>query len=96
MCDDIRTLKHNVRTTLRLTYHGCKNLTRAKHVKYNAPQWLQLPGSGFPCLLLFQTAENRTQRNRCAKGREVTRSQNRCQRNPSIGVLTFDQPDAWW
>jgi len=29
MCGGIKTLKHNVWTTLRLAYHGCKNLTRA-------------------------------------------------------------------
>jgi len=27
MCGSIKTLKHNVRTTLQLAYHGCKNLT---------------------------------------------------------------------
>ena len=26
MCGAIKTLKHNVWTTLRLAYHGCKNL----------------------------------------------------------------------
>jgi len=36
MCDGIKTLKHNVKTTLQLAYHGCRNLTRAsktRHVK---------------------------------------------------------------
>ena len=36
MCGGIRTLKHNVRTTLQLAYHGCKNLThtsKTRHVK---------------------------------------------------------------
>jgi len=28
MCGGRKTLKHNVRTTLQLAYHGCKNLTR--------------------------------------------------------------------
>ena len=28
MCGGIKTLKHNVWTTLRLAYHGCKNLTQ--------------------------------------------------------------------
>jgi len=27
MCGGIKTLKHSVRTTLRLAYHSCKNLT---------------------------------------------------------------------
>jgi len=26
MCSGLKALKHNVRTTLRLAYHGCKNL----------------------------------------------------------------------
>ena len=29
MSGGIKTLKHNVRTTLQLAYHGCKNLTHA-------------------------------------------------------------------
>jgi len=36
MCGGIKTLKHNVRTTLQLAYHGCKNLThtsKTRHVK---------------------------------------------------------------
>jgi len=34
MCGGIKTLKHNVWTTLRFAYHGCKiSHTRAKHVK---------------------------------------------------------------
>jgi len=36
MCGGIKTLKHNVWTTLRLAYHGCKNFTHTSktlHVK---------------------------------------------------------------
>ena len=36
MCGGIKTLKHNVRTTLQLAYHCCKNLThtsKTRHVK---------------------------------------------------------------
>ena len=36
MCGGIKTLKHNVKNTLQLAYHGCKNLTRTsktRHVK---------------------------------------------------------------
>ena len=38
MCGGIKTLKHSVRTTLQLAYHGCKNLTHTskiglRHVK---------------------------------------------------------------
>jgi len=36
MYGGIKTLKHNVGTTLRIAYHGCKNLThtsKTRHVK---------------------------------------------------------------
>jgi len=36
MCGGIKTLKHNVRTTLQVAYHGRKNLThtsKTRHVK---------------------------------------------------------------
>jgi len=36
MCSGIKTSKHNVRTTLQLAYHACKNLThssKTRHVK---------------------------------------------------------------
>ena len=36
MCGGIKTLKHNLKTTLELAYHGGKNLTRTSkthHVK---------------------------------------------------------------
>ena len=36
MCGDIKTLKHSVRTTLQLAYHGCQNLTqtsKTRHIK---------------------------------------------------------------
>jgi len=31
MSGGIKTLKHNVRTTLQLAYHGCKNLTHEQN-----------------------------------------------------------------
>ena len=34
MCDGIKTLKHNVKTTLQLAYHGCKNLTRTSKIRH--------------------------------------------------------------
>jgi len=37
ICGGIKTLKHNVRTTLQLANHGCKNLThtsKTRHVKH--------------------------------------------------------------
>jgi len=33
MCGGIKTLKHNVWTTLRLAYHGCKNLTDTSKIR---------------------------------------------------------------
>ena len=30
----IKTLKHNVRTTLQLAYHGCKNLTHTSKTSH--------------------------------------------------------------
>ena len=33
MCSGIKTLKHNVRTTLQLAYHGCKNLTHTSKIR---------------------------------------------------------------
>jgi len=68
MYGNIKMLKHNVRTTFWLAYHCCKNLThtsKKRHVKRT--QLVELLGSRFVCLLLFQTEKNRTQRNRHAK-----------------------------
>ena len=51
---------------------GCKNLahtSKTRQVKHR--KWLQLLGSRFDCLSLFQTAKNRTQRNRRAKGCDI-------------------------
>jgi len=33
MCGDIKTSKNNVRTTLQLAYHGCKNLTHTSKTR---------------------------------------------------------------
>ena len=33
MCGGIKTLKHNVWTTLRLAYHRCKNLTHTSKTR---------------------------------------------------------------
>jgi len=90
MYGGIKTLKHNVGTTLRLAYHGCKNLThtsKTRHVKRN-----QLVGSRFTCLSLFQTAKNRTQRNGRAKWCEV--QIRTVARKSSTGRFTFAQ-GAW-
>jgi len=92
MCGGIKMLKHNVTTTLRLACHASKNHTHKQNTsKWNAPKWLQLLGSRFTCLLLFQTAENRTQRNRCVKRCGVcTRT---VARKSLIGGFTFTQGD---
>ena len=63
---------HNVGTTLRLAYHGCENLTHTSKTRFvKRTQLVEMLGSRFACLLLFQTAKNWTQRNRRAKWREV-------------------------
>jgi len=33
MCGDIKTLMHNVSTTLQLAYHGCRNLTHTSKTR---------------------------------------------------------------
>ena len=38
MSGGIKTLNHNVRTTLQLAYHGCKK--SHKHEQNNSPKWL--------------------------------------------------------
>jgi len=68
MYGGIKTLEQNVGTTLRLSYHGCNNrihTSKTRHVKRT--QLVELQGSRFARLLLFQTAKNRTQRNHSAK-----------------------------
>jgi len=87
-CDAIKMVKHNVRTTSRLTTAVKISRTRAKH-KQNPPKCLQLLGSRFACLLLFQTAKNWTQRNRHAKGYEV--ESRTVARKSSTGCFTFEQ-----
>ena len=48
MCGDIKTLKQKVRTTLRLTYRSCKNLThksktrQVKRTQMFASAWLTI------------------------------------------------------
>jgi len=34
MCGGIKTLKHNVRSTLQLAYYGCKNLTHTSKIRH--------------------------------------------------------------
>jgi len=98
MCGSIKILKHNVWTTLRLAYHWCKNLTREKHVKQTAPKWLQLVGSQFGRLLLFQTAKNRTQVATKQSFKSMwDLNQNRHQKIFTIGGFTFAQRDlTFW
>jgi len=56
MCGGIKTLKHNVRTTLQLAYHSRKNLahtSKTRHVKRNQ-MVVTVIGSRFACFLLFR------------------------------------------
>ena len=73
MCNSINTLRHKgVRTTMRLAYHGSKNLAKTSETRQiKCTQMMQLPTLRFACLLLFLTAKNRTQQHRRAKGCEV-------------------------
>ena len=58
MCDCIKTLKHNVRTTLRLAYHGCKNLTHmSKTRQVKRTQMVTFARFTIRVLLFFQTAK---------------------------------------
>ena len=34
MCGGIKTLKHNVKNTLQLAYHGCQNLTQTRKTRH--------------------------------------------------------------
>jgi len=42
MCGGIKTLKHNVKTTLQVAYHGCKNLTHTSESRNSMPSTLNL------------------------------------------------------
>ena len=58
----IKTLKHNVWTTLRLDYHGCKNLTHTS--KTRQLKRTQVVATGrftIRAFVTFQTVKNRTQ-----------------------------------
>jgi len=97
MCGGIKTLKHNIWTTLRLAYHGCKNLTptsKARQVK-RTRKWLQLVDSR---LLLFQSAKNRTQvATKRSRESMWDLNQNRCQKVVIIGGFTFGHGDlTFW
>ena len=54
---------HTPLSSMKIAVHGERKIihTRAKHVMQNAPNWLQLLGSRFAGLLLFETANARTQ-----------------------------------
>jgi len=72
MCGGIKTLKHNVRSTLQLAYHGCKNLThtsKTRHVKRT--QMVIIAKFMIRVLLTFQIGKNRTQLNCRVKRCEV-------------------------
>jgi len=59
MCDGIKTLKHNLRTTLRRACHGHKNLAHEQNTSSKTTQTVATAiGSRFACLLLFQTPKN--------------------------------------
>ena len=80
MFSGIKTLKHNVRITLQVTYHGCKNLIHRSNTRQvKRTQMVVTLGSRFAYILLFQTGKNRMQLNCLVKRCEV-KNQNRRQK----------------
>jgi len=72
MCGSIKILKHNVRTTLQLAYHGCENLThtsKTRHVK--CTQMVVTVTFTIRVFLTLQIGKNRTQLNCLVKKWEV-------------------------
>ena len=65
-CDSLTTavrISHTSLSSKKAPVHRERNIsyTREKHVKENAPKWLQLLGSRFEIFSLFLAARNRTQ-----------------------------------
>jgi len=96
LCGGIKRLKHNVRSTLRLAYHGCKSLTRtSKTRQVKCTQMVvTVLGSRFKCLLPFQTAI-RIERNEIVVRKAVwTRT---VAKTSPLGSFTFAQGDlTFW
>jgi len=68
MCGGIKTLKHNVRTTLQVAYHGCKNLTHANNARHvKRTQMVVTVRFKIRVFLTFSDWKNRTQLNRRVK-----------------------------
>ena len=64
MCGGIKinTPKHNMRTTMRLAYHGCKTLTHTSRTRQGKrTPMVATPRLTLACLLLIQTPKNLTQ-----------------------------------
>jgi len=55
MCGGIKTLKHNVRTTLQVAYHGCKNLTHEQNTSRKCTQMVVTVTFTIRVFLIFQT-----------------------------------------
>jgi len=76
LCSTVASKIYNFLKTSHTTHmcggredHGCKNLAHtSKTRQVKRLKLLQLLGSRFACLLLFQTGKNRMQRNRRPKG----------------------------
>ena len=60
MCGGIKTLNHNVKTTLQLAYHGCKNLTHKSKTRLLKRTQMVATARFTIHVFLFQTAKNRT------------------------------------
>jgi len=63
MYGGIKTLKHNVRTTLPLAYHWCKNFTQTSKTRQVKRTQIVATASFTIRDLAFQTAKNGMQRN---------------------------------
>ena len=78
MCNSIKMLQHNLRTTVGLACHGHKYLAHtSKTRQVKRPKLLQVLGSRFACLLLFQLTP---------KGQSTLRT---CEELPGVILCLF-------
>ena len=72
MCSGIKTLKHNVRTKLRLAYHGCKNLTHtSKTRQVKRTQMVATARFTIRGFATFSDCQLRIKRNKTVKRKDV-------------------------
>jgi len=71
MCSGIKTLKHNVRTTLQVAYHGCKNLIHMSNTRLVKRTQMVITVRFTIRVYPTLTGKNRTQLNCLVKRCEV-------------------------